>query len=87
MEGEPAIEIRIQKSHVVQQAARGARYQHRNRYKRTHRPLFIITNILVLGAVSWGEVVIAPTAFAILIVMVVCAAQFYRQIRLPRMLA
>lgn len=49
--------------------------------------LLISTTILVLGALSWGEVVFAPAAFAIFIVMVVWPMQAYLQTRMPRMLA
>lgn len=49
--------------------------------------LLICTTILVLGALSWGEMVFAPAAFAIFIVMVVWPMQAYLQTRMPRMLA
>jgi len=49
--------------------------------------LFIIAVILVLAAVSWGEMVFAPAAFAVFIVMVVWPLQALLQKRLPRMLA
>lgn len=49
--------------------------------------LLVSTTILVLGALSWGEVVFAPAAFAIFIVMVVWPLQAYLQTRMPRMVA
>ncbi|MFN4143774.1 AI-2E family transporter [Aestuariivirga sp.] len=49
--------------------------------------LLVSTTILVLGALSWGEVVFAPAAFAIFIVMVVWPLQSALQERMPRMLA
>ena len=49
--------------------------------------LLVSTTILVLGALSWGQVVLAPAAFAIFIVMVVWPLQAYLQARMPRMLA
>lgn len=49
--------------------------------------LLIITVIIVLAAVSWGEMVFAPAAFAVFIVMVVWPLQALLQKRLPRMLA
>ncbi len=49
--------------------------------------LLVSTTILVLGALSWGEMVFAPAAFAIFIVMVVWPLQAALQKRIPRMLA
>ena len=49
--------------------------------------LLVSTTILVMGALSWGEAVFAPAAFAIFIVMVVWPLQAYLQTRMPRMLA
>ena len=49
--------------------------------------LLVSTTILLLGALSWGEMVFAPAAFAIFIVMVVWPLQAYLQARMPRMLA
>jgi AI-2 transport protein TqsA len=49
--------------------------------------LLVSTTILMLGALSWGEMVFAPAAFAIFIVMVVWPLQAYLQARMPRMLA
>jgi predicted PurR-regulated permease PerM len=49
--------------------------------------LLISTTILLLGALSWGEMVFAPAAFAIFIVMIVWPLQAYLQTRMPRMLA
>lgn len=49
--------------------------------------LLVATTILVLGALAWGEMVFAPAAFAIFIVMVVWPLQAYLQARMPRMLA
>jgi AI-2 transport protein TqsA len=49
--------------------------------------LLVSTTILVLGALSWGEMVFAPAAFAIFIVMVVWPLQAALQARMPRMLA
>jgi len=49
--------------------------------------LLVSTTILLLGALSWGEMVFAPAAFAIFIVMVVWPLQAYLQSRMPRMLA
>jgi len=49
--------------------------------------LLVSTTILVLGALSWGEMVFAPAAFAIFIVMVVWPVQAWLQARMPKMLA
>ncbi len=49
--------------------------------------LLVSTTILLLGALSWGEMVFAPAAFAIFIVMVVWPLQAYLQTRLPKSLA
>ena len=49
--------------------------------------LLISTTILVLGALSWGEMVFAPAAFAIFIVMVVWPLQEWLEARMPKMLA
>jgi predicted PurR-regulated permease PerM len=49
--------------------------------------LLVSTTILVVGALSWGEMVFAPAAFAIFIVMVVWPLQAALQARMPRMLA
>lgn len=49
--------------------------------------LLVSTTILLLGALSWGEMVFAPAAFSIFIVMVVWPLQAYLQARMPRMLA
>lgn len=49
--------------------------------------LLVTTTILVLGALSWGEMVFAPAAFAIFIVMVVWPLQAWLQARMPKMLA
>jgi AI-2 transport protein TqsA len=49
--------------------------------------LLVSTSILVLGALAWGEMVFAPAAFAIFIVMVVWPLQASLQTRMPRMLA
>jgi len=49
--------------------------------------LLVSTTILVMGALAWGEVVFAPAAFAIFIVMVVWPLQAYLQTRMPRLLA
>jgi len=49
--------------------------------------LLVSTTILVLGALSWGEMVFAPVAFAIFIVMVVWPLQAWLQSRMPKMLA
>lgn len=49
--------------------------------------LLVSTTILVLGALSWGEMVFAPAAFAIFIVMVVWPLQAWLQTRMPKMLA
>ena len=49
--------------------------------------LLVIATILVLGALSWGEMVFAPAAFAIFIVMVVWPLQAWLQARMPKMLA
>jgi predicted PurR-regulated permease PerM len=49
--------------------------------------LLVSTTILVLGALSWGEMVFAPAAFAIFIVMVVWPLQAALQRRMPRTLA
>jgi AI-2 transport protein TqsA len=49
--------------------------------------LLVSTTILLLGALSWGEMVFAPAAFAIFIVMVVWPLQAFLQQRMPRMLA
>lgn len=49
--------------------------------------LLISTTILLLGALSWGEMVFAPAAFAIFIVMVVWPLQAWLQARMPKWLA
>ena len=49
--------------------------------------LLISTTILVLAALSWGEMVFAPAAFAIFIVMVVWPLQAFLQSRMPKALA
>lgn len=49
--------------------------------------LLVSTVIIVLAALSWGELVFAPAAFAVFIVMVVWPVQAWLQQRLPRMLA
>lgn len=49
--------------------------------------LLVTTTILVLAALSWGEMVFAPAAFAIFIVMVVWPLQAWLQSRMPKMLA
>lgn len=49
--------------------------------------LLVSTTILVLGALSWGEMVFAPAAFAIFIVMVVWPFQAWLQARMPKGLA
>ena len=49
--------------------------------------LLISTTILLLGALSWGELVFAPAAFAIFIVMVVWPLQAWLQARMPKSLA
>ena len=49
--------------------------------------LLVCTVIIVLAALSWGEVVFAPAAFAVFIVMVVWPMQSWLQARMPRMLA
>lgn len=49
--------------------------------------LLVCTVIMVLAALSWGELVFAPAAFAVFIVMVVWPMQAWLQARLPRMLA
>lgn len=49
--------------------------------------LLISTTILALGALSWGELVFAPAAFAIFIVMVVWPLQAWLQARMPKGLA
>lgn len=49
--------------------------------------LLLCTVIIVLAALSWGELVFAPAAFAVFIVMVVWPMQSWLQDRLPRMLA
>jgi AI-2 transport protein TqsA len=49
--------------------------------------LLVSTVIIVLAALSWGELVFAPAAFAVFIVMVVWPMQAWLQQRLPRMLA
>lgn len=49
--------------------------------------LLVSTTILVLGGLSWGEMVFAPAAFAIFIVMVMWPLQAVLQRRMPRMLA
>ncbi|WP_290544065.1 AI-2E family transporter [Aestuariivirga sp.] len=49
--------------------------------------LFVCTVIIVLAALSWGEMVFAPAAFAVFIVMVVWPVQAWLQRRMPRMLA
>jgi predicted PurR-regulated permease PerM len=49
--------------------------------------LLVSATILVLGALSWGEMVFAPAAFAIFIVMVVWPLQAYLERLMPRMLA
>ena len=49
--------------------------------------LLVVTTILVLAALSWGEMVFAPAAFAIFIVMVVWPFQAWLQFRMPKMLA
>lgn len=46
--------------------------------------LLITTTILVLGALAWGEMVFAPAAFAIFIVMVVWPVQARLQRSLPK---
>lgn len=49
--------------------------------------LLISTTVLVLAALSWGEMVFAPAAFAIFIVMVVWPLQAFLQARMPKWLA
>lgn len=49
--------------------------------------LLVGITIMVLAALAWGELVFAPAAFAIFIVMVVWPLQAYLQARMPRMLA
>ena len=49
--------------------------------------LLVIATILLLGAMSWGEMVFAPAAFAIFIVMVVWPLQAWLQTRMPKSLA
>lgn len=49
--------------------------------------LLVSTVIIVLAALSWGELVFAPAAFAVFIVMVVWPMQSWLQRRMPRMLA
>ena len=49
--------------------------------------LLVSTVILLLGALSWGEAVFAPAAFAIFIVMVVWPLQVFLEARMPRMVA
>lgn len=49
--------------------------------------LLVSTTILLLGALAWGELVFAPAAFAIFIVMVVWPLQAWLQARMPKMLA
>jgi AI-2 transport protein TqsA len=49
--------------------------------------LLVSTTILLLGALSWGEMVFAPAAFAIFIVMVVWPLQAWLQARMPKSLA
>lgn len=49
--------------------------------------LLIIAVVVVMAALSWGQVVFAPAAFAIFIVMVVRPLQVTLQGRMPRMLA
>ncbi|PZF78940.1 AI-2E family transporter [Aestuariivirga litoralis] len=49
--------------------------------------LLVSTVIIVLAALSWGEMVFAPAAFAIFIVMAVWPMQAWLQARMPRMLA
>jgi predicted PurR-regulated permease PerM len=49
--------------------------------------LLVIATILLLGALSWGEMVFAPAAFAIFIVMVVWPLQAWLQTRMPKSLA
>jgi AI-2 transport protein TqsA len=49
--------------------------------------LLIGITIMALAALAWGEMVFAPAAFAIFIVMVVWPFQTYLQKRMPRTLA
>jgi predicted PurR-regulated permease PerM len=49
--------------------------------------LLVIAVVLVMGALSWGQVVFAPAAFAVFIVMVVWPLQTALQRHMPRMLA
>jgi predicted PurR-regulated permease PerM len=49
--------------------------------------LLTIATILVLAALSWGEMVFAPAAFAIFIVMVVWPLQNALEARMPRIVA
>jgi len=49
--------------------------------------LLLTTTILLLGALSWGEMVFAPAAFAIFIVMVIWPLQAFLQGHLPKPLA
>ena len=49
--------------------------------------LLVIATILLLGAMSWGEMVFAPAAFAIFIVMVVWPLQAWLRTRMPKSLA
>jgi len=49
--------------------------------------VLVATVIIVLAALSWGEMVFAPAAFAVFIVMVVWPLQSFLEARLPRMLA
>lgn len=49
--------------------------------------VLVCTVIITLAALSWGELVFSPAAFAIFIVMVVWPMQAWLQARMPRMLA
>lgn len=49
--------------------------------------LLVCTVVIVLAALSWGELVFAPAAFAVFIVMVVWPMQSWLQARMPRMVA
>ena len=49
--------------------------------------LLVSTVIITLAALSWGELVFAPAAFAVFTVMVVWPLQAWLQARMPRMLA
>jgi AI-2 transport protein TqsA len=50
-------------------------------------PLLVIATMLVLGALAWGQVVFAPAAFAIFIVMVVRPLQTALATFMPKSLA